>query len=81
MCYLAVSLETDSSQLMLEEQVMSGSDVILNVSAADQAAEVFVIDGRFRVLAHGIGQVELSVPPGIYRGPDAAGRTRNHCLF
>ena len=60
---------------------MSNSDILLTVSAADQASEVFVIDGQFKVLARGIQRVELRVPPGIYRAKVRVGNKQSEKLF
>jgi len=60
---------------------MSNSDILLTVLAADQASEVFVIDGQFKVLARGIQSVELRIPPGIYRAKVRVGNMQGEKLF
>jgi hypothetical protein len=60
---------------------MSNSDVLLDVSVADQSSEVIIIDSDFRVLARGIHNVQLRVPPGIYRGKVRVGDQQSEKLF
>jgi len=60
---------------------MSDSNVVLDVSVSDQSSEVLVIDSSFHVLARGIYQVHLTVPPGIYRAKALAGDQQREQLF
>lgn len=60
---------------------MSDSDILLDVSVVDQSSEVIVIDSDFRVLARGIHNVQLRVPPGIYRGKVRVGDQQSEKLF
>jgi len=60
---------------------MSDSDILLDVFVADQSSEVIVIDSDFRVLARGIHNVQLKVPPGIYRGKVLVGDQQSEKLF
>ena len=39
----------------------------LAISAADNATEIFLIDASLRRIASGLGQLEASVKPGIYK--------------
>jgi hypothetical protein len=41
--------------------------VSLQASAADATTEIFVVDGKLRRLASGVGELEISVRPGIYK--------------
>ena len=53
----------------------------VTVAASDAAAEVFVVDSAFGVLARGIGRVSVTVPPGIYRAKAKVGELQNEVLF
>ena len=46
---------------------MSNSDNTLTVTAADDMAEIAVMDGSFNVIANGIGKFQQSLPQGIYK--------------
>lgn len=37
------------------------------VEAANQATEIFVIDGNFSLVDQGLGRLETSLPPGLYK--------------
>lgn len=45
----------------------------LNIYAEDIATEIWVSDGRFHTVAHGLGHIEVPLGPGIYRVRAAAG--------
>jgi len=45
----------------------SESRVRLDIRAPEQTTEIFLIDGRFRRLASGLGELRLEVPPGLYK--------------
>lgn len=60
---------------------MSGSEIRLEVLAADRTSEVLVVDSDFRVLARGIGGVRLAVAPGIYRAKLCVGTQQREQLF
>jgi hypothetical protein len=56
---------------------MSGSDralVSFDVVAADQATEIFLVDGNFSLAGRGIGRKTFSVPRGIYKIKARSGR-------
>jgi hypothetical protein len=46
---------------------MSNSDNTLTVTAADDMAEIAVMDGSLNVIANGIGKFQRSLPQGIYK--------------
>jgi len=46
---------------------MSNSDNTLTVTAADDMAEIAVMDGSLNVIANGIGKFQQSLPQGIYK--------------
>src|SRR6185503_12192696 len=46
---------------------MSSSDNTLTVTAADDMAEIAVMDGSLNVIAKGIGKFQQSLPQGIYK--------------
>ena len=48
--------------------------VRFEVSCADPATEVFLIDGDFRLVERGVGRQIFSVPPGIYKVKTRSGR-------
>ena len=48
--------------------------VPLVVDVADDAAEVFLIDGDFRLVKRGVGRQTFDVPPGIYKIKCRSGR-------
>lgn len=56
-------------------------DIPVSVSATDEAAEVFLVDSSFRVLARGLGSACAAVPPGIYRAKARVGELQNEELF
>lgn len=60
---------------------MSNSDVLLTVRAGDEASEIYVVDGTFRVIARGVRSVETRVPPGIYRAKTRVGEYQREKLF
>jgi len=60
---------------------MSNSEILLDVSAADESSEVMVVDSAFHVLARGIHAVQLKVPPGIYRAKVRVGDQQSEKLF
>ena len=41
--------------------------VRLTINAGDPAAEIFVIDGQFGLVAQGLGYMETTVAPGLYK--------------
>ena len=45
----------------------SKTKVMLHVRAPEQSTEIFVMDGRFRRVASGLGHLETSVLPGVYK--------------
>lgn len=45
----------------------SRTKVSLHVRAPEQSTEIFVMDGRFRRVASGLGHLETSVFPGVYK--------------
>ena len=49
--------------------------VTFTVTAADDAAEIYLIDGRFRLIKKGIGHETFSVPPGLYKIKNRTGKT------
>lgn len=53
----------------------------VTVAASDAAAEVFIVDSGFGVVARGIGRVFATVPPGIYRAKAKVGELQNEVLF
>lgn len=60
---------------------MSNSEILLTVVADGQVAEIFVVDGHFTVVGRGLGIVEISVPPGIYRAKARVGTQQSEKLF
>lgn len=46
---------------------MSSSEVTLTVEAGDRAAEIFVIDGGYRLVGRGLGSLHERYPPGLYK--------------
>lgn len=46
----------------------SSSDLLIDVTvhAADESTEIFVVDGRFRRVADGVGRVKVPLRPGLY---------------
>jgi hypothetical protein len=53
--------------------VESMSRVPLLVEAADQATELAVLDGQLRVIGRGLGRLEMSLEPGLYKFKAHAG--------
>ena len=53
----------------------------VTVAASDAAAEVFVVDSGFNVVARGIGRASATVPAGIYRAKAKVGELQNEVLF
>ncbi len=49
--------------------------VTFEVVAADEAAEIYLIDGDFRLVDKGIGRKTFTVPPGIYKIKNRSGQT------
>lgn len=41
--------------------------VLLRVTSEDHATEIFVIDGDFQLVGRGVGELSVSVIPGIYK--------------
>jgi hypothetical protein len=41
--------------------------VLLRITAEDHATEIFVIDGDFQLVGRGVGELSVSVAPGIYK--------------
>ena len=58
-----------------------GGQPNVTITAEDGAGEISVVDGRFQEVARGLGQVELMLPPGIYRARSAVGQTFQDHLF
>lgn len=46
---------------------MSSSDKALTVTAADETAEISVIDGDLKKIARGVGWLHKNLPPGLYK--------------
>jgi hypothetical protein len=53
----------------------SSGKVTFDVVAADDATEIFLIDGDFRLVDKGIGKAMFSAPPGIYKIKVRSGST------
>jgi hypothetical protein len=53
------------------------ANVHLRIEAADQATEIFIVNGTFELVpgGRGQGQLEIDVPPGIYKLRARAGQT------
>jgi hypothetical protein len=49
--------------------------VTFEVVAADEAAEIYLIDGDFRLVDKGIGRKTFTVAPGIYKIKNRSGQT------
>jgi hypothetical protein len=49
--------------------------ISFSVEAADSGTELFLIDGRFKLVKRGIGRETFSVPPGIYKIKARSGKT------
>jgi hypothetical protein len=49
--------------------------VTFEVVAADEAAEIYLIDGDFRLVDKGVGRKTFIVPPGIYKIKNRSGQT------
>lgn len=54
--------------------------VTFTVVAADRGAEIFLIDGSFKLVKRGIGHETFSVPPGVYKIKSRAGRATTEKL-
>src|SRR3954447_11944382 len=52
-----------------------GDPVGLTVYAADEAKEIFIIDGQFRLVGRGLGRMHANLEPGIYKVKARAGLT------
>jgi hypothetical protein len=48
--------------------------ITFEVRSPDPGAELFLIDGNFRLLQRGIGRENFSVPPGLYKLKSRSGR-------
>ncbi|HEY6716535.1 MAG TPA: hypothetical protein VI232_09335, partial [Reyranella sp.] len=49
--------------------------VTFEVVAADEAAEIYLIDGDFRLVDKGVGRKTFTVLPGIYKIKNRSGQT------
>jgi hypothetical protein len=49
------------------------NSVKLSVQTGDQATEIYVIDGQFQLVGRGLGKLDISLAPGIYKVKVRAG--------
>lgn len=54
---------------------------VLTVRAADNLTEVFLADSRFELIASGIGRVEATVAPGLYKARFRVGQIQTDSLI
>jgi regulator of protease activity HflC (stomatin/prohibitin superfamily) len=55
--------------------------VRLEIRAPEQTTEIFLIDGRFRRLASGLGELHVDVPPGLYKVRFRSGAQQRDALI
>ena len=49
--------------------------ISFDVTAADDATEIFLINGDFELIGKGIGKATFSAPPGLYKLKVRSGNT------
>lgn len=55
--------------------------VTFEIVAADSAAEIYLIDGDFRLVKKGVGRETFTVPPGVYKIKNRSGLTTTERLI
>src|SRR5262245_54489241 len=51
----------------------SNGSLPLEIAAADASTEIFVLDGDLQMLGRGVGNLRMTLPPGIYKVKSRAG--------